>query len=314
MNTFVSVIIFLPTRYSQEITTTTTTITTRRPPLGRPSPPFAHRPRRAAACRYTRVGGRPRRPSPSEQLCARDNRPNGVHGDQSRHVRRAVHTAAVRGVARFVFFSLSRRPSVFFFFFFRFSTSARVPCLSPSVHSSDMGRSLALWTKTLSFPSRNSPNKSSKHSITTSINTSSCTIFAPATPTKDKITPASTPDVSVCRIMPALRLARTLNLLRLTTFYPRTSHTRRRRSYGLVQRKTLFGKHFIRFHKKFADFAFSPLIFVSLAESKLFVRLERRKKKLFFSQKTTCVSRFYQYQFPTVKRNISKNHFFFRRF
>lgn len=60
-----------------------------------------------------------------------------------------------------------------------------------------MGRSLALWTKTLSFPSRNSPNKSSKHSITTSINTSSCTIFAPATPTKDKTTPASTPDVSV---------------------------------------------------------------------------------------------------------------------
>ncbi|XP_001948355.1 TNF receptor-associated factor 4 [Acyrthosiphon pisum] len=62
-----------------------------------------------------------------------------------------------------------------------------------------MGRSLALWTKTLSFPSRNSPNKSSKHSITTSINTSSCTIFAPATtPTKDNITPASTPDVSDC--------------------------------------------------------------------------------------------------------------------
>lgn len=59
-----------------------------------------------------------------------------------------------------------------------------------------MGRSLALWTKTLSFPSRNSPNKSSKHSITTSINTSSCSIFAPATPTKDKTTPVSTPDVS----------------------------------------------------------------------------------------------------------------------
>lgn len=56
-----------------------------------------------------------------------------------------------------------------------------------------MGRSLALWTKTLSFPSRNSPNKSSKHSI----NTSAGTVFAPATPIKDTNTPASTPDVSI---------------------------------------------------------------------------------------------------------------------
>lgn len=51
-----------------------------------------------------------------------------------------------------------------------------------------MVRSLALWTKTLSFPTRNNPStRQSKDKISSSI-------LSP-TPTKDK-TPASTPDVS----------------------------------------------------------------------------------------------------------------------
>lgn len=51
-----------------------------------------------------------------------------------------------------------------------------------------MVRSLALWTKTLSFPTRNNPStRQSKDKISSSM-------LSP-TPTKDK-TPASTPDVS----------------------------------------------------------------------------------------------------------------------
>lgn len=51
-----------------------------------------------------------------------------------------------------------------------------------------MVRSLALWTKTLSFPTRNNSSVKSKDKMNNSI------VLSP-TPTKDK-TPASTPDVS----------------------------------------------------------------------------------------------------------------------
>lgn len=52
-----------------------------------------------------------------------------------------------------------------------------------------MVRSLALWTKTLSFPTRNNSSVKSKDKINNN------SIVLSSTPTKDK-TPASTPDVS----------------------------------------------------------------------------------------------------------------------
>lgn len=55
-----------------------------------------------------------------------------------------------------------------------------------------MVRSLALWTKTLSFPTRNNASVKSKDKFN---NSSSPVVLASSTPIKDK-TPASTPDVS----------------------------------------------------------------------------------------------------------------------
>lgn len=52
-----------------------------------------------------------------------------------------------------------------------------------------MVRSLAIWTKTLSFPTRNNSSVKSKEKMNNN------SIVSSPTPTKDK-TPATTPDVS----------------------------------------------------------------------------------------------------------------------